>query len=63
MIVLSMLKRSYVDDVTDHKGRLNGSKDASFPDMLILNCSVAQNRCSTKKTGRAGKKEQLRPKP
>ena len=31
MIVLSMLERSYVDDVTDHKGRVNGSEDASFP--------------------------------
>jgi len=26
MIVLSMLERSYVDDVTDHKGRVNGLK-------------------------------------
>ncbi len=26
MIVLSMLERSYVEDVTDHKGRVNGLK-------------------------------------
>ena len=31
MFVLSTLERSYVDDVTDHKGRVNGSTDASFP--------------------------------
>ncbi len=47
MNVLSMLETSYVDDVTDHKGRVNGLEDASLPVLLQLRSSVAQNRCST----------------
>ena len=68
MNVLSMQKRSYVDDVTDHKGRVNGSEGTSLPGLLMLRCSVVQNGCSTKKKkkkkikkGRAGNRRAAAP--
>ena len=63
MIVLNMLERSYVDDVTDHKGRVNGLKMLLSPRSVVQTqvFSGAERMFNQEEKRRAGKRRAAAP--
>ncbi len=63
MIVLSMRERSYVDDVNDHKGRVNGVKMLLSPRSGVQTqvFSGAERMFNQEEKGRSGKRRAAAP--